>query len=155
MAEPDRSRSIADSDLPIDFILARASAIWRYHLESALRPRGLTYSTWRTLAFMQREGDGLVQKDLAQCMGIEAPTLVRLLDRLAAGGFVVRRPFPGDRRANTVHLSTRAHEVLEELNEVAAALRRRLLDGIPADRLADCRLALETIIVKARDVGTD
>ncbi len=129
--------------------------MWRYHLESVLRPQGLTYSTWRTLAFMQRDGDGMVQKELAKFMGVEAPTLVRLLDRLAAEGFVVRRPFPGDRRANTVHLSTRAHEVLEELNEVAAALRRRLLDGIPADQLADCRMALETIIAKARDVGTD
>ena len=129
--------------------------MWRHRLESALRPRGLTYSTWRTLAFMQRDGDGMVQKDLAHFMGIEAPTLVRLLDRLAAEGFVVRRPVPGDRRANTVHLSARAHEVLEDLNEVAAALRRRLLDGIPADRLADCRKALETIIAKARDVGTD
>ena len=141
---------------------------------------------------MQRDGDGMVQKELAQFMGVEAPTLVRLLDRLAAEGFVVRRPlhgtnvsgerqrpgmvvpwstsgagpqakpkapavghFPGDRRANTVHLSTRAHEVLKELNEVAAALRGRRLDGIPADRLADCRKALETIIAKARDVGTD
>lgn len=155
MAEPHRSRSLADSDLPIDFILARASATWRYHLESALRPHGLTYSTWRTLAFMQRDGDGMVQKELARFMGVEAPTLVRLLDRLAAEGFVVRRSVPGDRRANTVHLSTHAHEVLEELNEVAAALRRRLLEGIPADRLADCRKALETIIAKAKDVGAD
>ncbi len=104
---------------------------------------------------MQRDGDGMVQKELAQFMGVEAPTLVRLLDRLAAEGFVVRRPFPGDRRANTVHLSARAHDVLGELNEVAAALRRRLLDGIPAERLADCRMALEAIIAKARDVGID
>lgn len=103
---------------------------------------------------MQREGDGLVQKDLARCMGIEAPTLVRLLDRLAAEGFVVRRPVPGDRRANTVHLSARAHEVLKEFNEVADALRRRLLEGIPSGRLADCRKALEGIIAKADDVGT-
>ena len=104
---------------------------------------------------MQRDGDGMVQKELAKFMGIEAPTLVRLLDRLTAEGFVVRRPVPGDRRANTVHLSARAHGVLQELNEVAATLRGRLLEGIPADRLADCRKALETIIAKARDVGTD
>ena len=104
---------------------------------------------------MQRDGDGMVQKDLAKFMGVEAPTLVRLLDRLAAEGFVVRRSVPGDRRANTVHLSALAHEVLEELNEVAAALGRRLLDGIPADRLADCRKTLETIIAKAKDVGSD
>ena len=154
MAESHRSLSLADSELPLDFVLSRAWAAWRHHLESALRPRGLTYSTWRTLAFMQREGDGLVQKDLARCMGIEAPTLVRLLDRLAAEGFVVRRPVPGDRRANTVHLSARAHEVLQGFNEVADALRRRLLEGVPPGRLADCRKALEAIIAKADDVGT-
>ena len=67
----------------------------------------------------------------------------------------MRRPAPGDRRANTVHLSTRAHEVLQEFNEIAATLRGRLLEGIPADQLAGCRKALETIIAKARDVGTE
>ena len=78
-------------------------------------------------------------------MGVEAPTLVRLLDRLSAEGFILGQPFPGDRRANTLHLSDCAHEILKELNEVAATRRRRLLDGIPAERLVDCPMALEAI----------
>ena len=45
-----------------------------------------------------RNADGASQRELAELMRIEPPTLVRHLDKLADEGLVERRPDPADRR---------------------------------------------------------
>ncbi|MEX2326817.1 MAG: MarR family transcriptional regulator, partial [Pseudomonadales bacterium] len=54
----------------------------RFAMDDAFRPMGITDATWRTLFYLEQTGDGVFQKDLATVMGIEGPSLVRLLDSL-------------------------------------------------------------------------
>ncbi len=52
-----------------------------------------------------RMGDGVRQVNLAQALGIESPSLVRLIDQLCKAGLVERCEDCADRRANILSLT--------------------------------------------------
>lgn len=54
-----------------------------------------------------REG-GLHQCDLAERLGVEAPTVTRMVQRLERGGLIDRRPDPDDARAMRLYPTQRA-----------------------------------------------
>lgn len=137
------------------FTLGRLGRIWRQQLDARLLARGVSYSRWVVLAYLVRLGEGLTQKDLAGYMGIEAPSLVRLLDGLEAEGLVERRPHPTDRRAKAVHLTDRAAPVLAQFNEVAQDVRGALLEGITDTDLDTCLAVLERIDRNAAGLDAD
>lgn len=120
----------------------------RLKLDQRLRPYGFTQATWRAIFAIHRAGEGITQKALADRLGIEGPTVVRLLDRLASDGWVERRSCPEDRRSNRLYLLAPARQALAQIDAAAAQLRREILAGIPADDIRHCRQVLETI--KAR-----
>ncbi|MCZ6887771.1 MAG: MarR family transcriptional regulator, partial [Gammaproteobacteria bacterium] len=93
------------------------------------------------------------QKDLAQFMGIEAPTLVRRLDLLESDGLIERQPSISDRRAKTVILTDRALQVLDAVTHVTDEVRRDILADIPSNDLALCQAVLDRIIENATRNG--
>lgn len=133
------------------FNLARLGRVWRQQLDADLLGRGVSYSRWVTLAYLARGGEGMQQKELAQFMGIEAPTLVRSLDALEREGLVQRRPHPEDGRAKTVHLAAAAAEELGRFNEAARSVRETLLEGIADADLATCLRVFEAVDRNARN----
>jgi DNA-binding MarR family transcriptional regulator len=66
------------------------------------------------------------QAALAQILDIRPITLVRLLDRLEAAGFVVRRPDPDDRRVHVLALTAKALPIVERID----GLTRRIYDDL-------------------------
>ena len=62
--------------------------------------------------------DGASQRELAELMRIEPPTLVRHLDRLAEEGLVERRPDPTDRRVVRVAVTKAGRSRLAKLQDV-------------------------------------
>ena len=118
---------------------------WRRLLDTRLRPEGLSQATWRTLFFVSRATNGIQQKDLAVAIGIEGPSLVRLLDRLESEGLLERQISPEDRRGKIVDLTELGENRVLEIQGVAEGVRLELLDGITADRLATCLHVFECI----------
>lgn len=51
---------------------------------------------------------GLHQCDLAERLGVEAPTVTRMVQRLERGGLIDRRPDPDDARAVRLYPTQRA-----------------------------------------------
>lgn len=122
--------------------LAEVSRCWRAKLNERLRPLGLSQSRWMVLLHLSKRGDGVVQKALAEWMGIEGPTLVRILDRMHEDGWIERRESATDRRAKTVHLTRQSRAILEKINEVASGLRNELLADIPQVDIDTCMRVL-------------
>lgn len=125
--------------------IGEVSRAWRAKLDERLRPLGLSQSRWLVLLHLSRRGDGIVQKTLAECLGIEGPTLVRILDRMTEDGWLERRESTTDRRAKTVHLTTHARAVITRINKVAEKLRGELLADIPAADIEICLRVLQQI----------
>lgn len=137
------------------FVLSRLARSWRHHLDARLAPRGISYARWVTLVYLQRDGEGMQQRELADYMGIEAPTLVRTLDQLERLGLIERRPHPADRRAKSVHLTAAASRDLVTFSEAAASIRSELLAGIDDTELEVCYRVLERVLVNARRLEHD
>jgi MarR family transcriptional regulator for hemolysin len=116
----------------LGIVLAETARAWRNALDKRLRPLGLSQAKWVVLVSLARHGDGLTQKRLSECLGVEGPSLVGTLDRMEAEGWVVRRVSESDRRAKTVHRTDKAVEMTREIKQLAAKLRGELLAGIPA-----------------------
>ena len=127
------------------FRLGRLARFWRARLDEKMRPHGLTQARWVVMVHLRRGGNGFKQKDLADFVGIEGPTLVHILDNLEKQGFIERRQDKSDRRGKTVHLTEEGWRILELLDEVVAEVRRENLAGISVSDLAHCLTVFENI----------
>lgn len=125
--------------------LGRVSRQWRKRLDERLKKTGLTQARWLVLLHLSRVGS-LSQRDLAETVGIEGPTLVRLLDSLEGQGLIERRLCGDDRRVKRIHLTAAARPLLAEITAIAAALRRQVLAEVDGDEL---RAAWKVL----RDIG--
>ena len=123
----------------------------RRRFDSELRPLGLTHATWRTLYFVSGSVDGLMQKDLALAIGIEGPSLVRLLDNLEADGLIERRVAQEDRRGKTVHLTPAGALYLADIQRTVDKVRESLFACLSDAEIKDLLAALDRIRASAED----
>ncbi len=136
---------LAQAQFRLGTALGLISRRWRARLDARIAPHGLTQARWLTLLHIARGGDGQTQKDLAQRLGVEGPTLVRSLDWLQQAGLVERREAAHDRRAKTLHLTAKAGPLLQRIEAASEAVRAEILAGIPEAELAACMTVLERV----------
>ena len=123
---------------------------WRARVDEALRPTGLTLAR-STVLYWLDELPGLVtQRELADTVGIEGPTLVRQLHALEAQGLVERVPIPGDRRAKGIRLTEAAKPIIQQIRELTNDLAVGWFGKLEKRRvpsatrlLTEARIALE------------
>lgn len=127
------------------FRLVLAMRNWRRVLDQTLAEYGLSEATWRPLIHLHKLGDGIRQNELAASLGIEGPSLVRLLDSLQAAGLVERREDETDRRAKTLHLTAAGRDMAESIASVARGVHRQLLKGIPRHEVEACLRVFDQI----------
>ena len=82
---------------------------WRRLVEEQLAASGLTDATWTPLIHLRAWGDGVTQKELAERVGLDSSSLVRLLDILEGKSLVERRADSADRRSKRIFLTTEGH----------------------------------------------
>ena len=128
-------------------LLHETARVWRHKLDQRLRPLGLSQAKWRTIAHLA--GGHLTQCDLADRLGIEEPTLARLLTRLESGGWIKRESAQHDRRCKTVHLERKSSRLLQQIEATARELRHEILATISSDDLQTCLRVLAAIREKA------
>src|ERR1700754_357221 len=99
---------------------------YRAAADEALAHYGLSQATAWPVIWAGRLGDGVRQGVLAEAMGVEGPSLVRVLDQLVTAGLIERREDPLDRRAKTLHLTPAGHALRERVEEMLVHLRRHV-----------------------------
>lgn len=137
------------------FSVSRIARRWRKLLDERLKDLGVTQARWSTMVALNRGGEGVTQRELAELMSIENPTLVRLLDNLESQQLIERRPCEQDRRARRLHLTKRGESFIQKLDARAEGLREQLLSGISDDELATCLDVFERILANAETASTD
>lgn len=134
----------------IGFDLSKMARLWRARLDERLAPLGLTQAKWVILLHLSRSDGVLPQRELVDRVGVEGPSLVRVLDGLERLKLIERRDSPTDRRAKNVHLTPAAEPVLGTIMRIAAELRQEILDGIEDQELDVC---LKVFNHMARNLG--
>ena len=118
--------------------LAQMSRGWRAELDRRLAGLGLSQARWLVLLHLARFDEAPTQRELAQSVGVEGPTLARLLDSLEAQGLVQRHSVVEDRRAKKIVLSDSARPLIERIEAIATALRQELFVGIDEEEARIC-----------------
>lgn len=109
-------------------LMSTATAI-RSVYDSSLAEIGLTFPEAVLLSYVA-ENEGLTQIRIAAGMGSGRAITGSRIDALQAKGALERRPEPTDRRAWTVHLTTRGRDLVTEVDRIDTRLRAQLRAGI-------------------------
>jgi len=109
-----------------------------------LAPSGLSLAFALPLVLIA-EHPGMSQRELAERLEIEGPTLVRLLHQLGAMDLVMRQQNPNDHRANTLHLTASGRAAAKRLRRAMDGVRARLLAAVSDDELADALRVFEAV----------
>jgi MarR family transcriptional regulator for hemolysin len=129
--------------------LARLTRRWRKVLDNEFRSHGLTDATWRPLFHLHSLGDGVRQKDLAASIGIEGPSLVRLVDTLLTKGLISRVEDSTDRRAKLLFLTPQGQSLVKKIQETVISVENELLGSFSEgeiSRTADFMMRLESAL---------
>lgn len=127
-------------------LLHRAAALWRVKLDERLRPWGMTQATWRVLWALHTAEERYNQSSLAARLGIETPTLVRLLDRMEKLGLVGRSPDAQDRRQKYLEIKPDGLALVARIEGEVIGMRQAMLAGLDQAELQACLKVLERVI---------
>ena len=123
------------------------SRAWRAELDRRLSHLGLSQARWQVLLNLARmKGVQPTQRELAQSISIEGPTLARLLDGLEKQGLVKRLAVTEDRRAKRIMLTQEAGPLIEKIETIAEALRKELLSGLDDEEIAICQQVHQRVL---------
>jgi MarR family transcriptional regulator for hemolysin len=111
--------------------LLLAGRQWRKIARQVAAEHGVSEAASAPLMWIERLGKDVRQNALADAVGIEGASLVRLLDELQASGLITRVPDPTDRRANAVNLTEAGWGIVREVNAALMTLRRDVFAGLP------------------------
>lgn len=113
----------------------------RSFFDARVAEKGLTLARARTLFALSRRGP-LTQKELAEELEIETPTLVRLLDAMEKQKLIERRSDEIDRRAKRIHMTPAGLQTFEDVDAQAKAMRAEIAFDISTDEI---RVALNVV----------
>ena len=111
---------------------------------------GVSMIQLHVLSMLVRHGETTMSR-LAAAIDASVSNVTGLVDRMEQRGYVERVRVPDDRRVILIRVTPQGKAMLDEIETLRSDLFRRVLDGLPADRLdglrmaaADLRTAVET-----------
>lgn len=129
-----------------------AARRWRSLLEDRLRPLGHSAPRMEVMSSISHVPRLSAQIEIAKRIGIEGPTLTRMLDMMESEKLVERLPDPADRRAKLIRLTDRGEDALSEAGGVAASLREQILAEFSEEELAQINGFFERFLQRIKDL---
>ena len=123
---------VMDLNRQLGFLLKDTSRRYTRRFEERAQALSLTLPQCRALLHLENS-EGVSQKRLSELTELDPMTLVRILDRMEADGWVQRRFDPTDRRAHTLWLTPKSKPVLEHIAHLIAEVRAETLHGLSND----------------------
>lgn len=133
-----------DFENGIGFWICLTSHAMRRDMNVELAREGITFRQWEVLACVAL-GDE-TQTQIAERLGIEAPTLVGVLERMERDGWLERHCCTEDRRKKRIRVTRQVEKVWARMVECAHRVRARARVGLSDD---DIRI-LKTLCEKIR-----
>ncbi len=109
-----------------------AARAHRRRAAAALAPLGLHPGQELLLSILAKRGSA-TQVQLARILGVEPPTIAKMVGRLEAAGFAERTPDPRDARAKLVSLTDQGADAAAHVATVWAELSALTHAGLTPD----------------------
>jgi MarR family transcriptional regulator, transcriptional regulator for hemolysin len=120
----------------VGFIVRSTAKVLESAFDQQVRKKAdITGAQSRVIAALALVKDGMTQKEIANRIGIEAPTIVPIIDKLEEQGIVIRRPDHNDRRNNLIFLTGELEAKWELIIECALELEKASRRGLSQEEL--------------------
>jgi MarR family transcriptional regulator for hemolysin len=139
------SEDRAANQLEVTFKAALLTRRFRARFAEKVRYSAQTEARWSALYHLSNSSTGVIQTDLAERMGVQGPTLVRLLDALEEQKLVARQAAPEDRRVKRVVILPAGLKVISEIDAVACEMRDACFAGVPDEDLRTTLRVLDQV----------
>ena len=113
-----------DYENSIGFVVYSASKMMQKAFDLQLRDKigiNLVQSKVIFTLYMQ---SGPTQRELADKIGIESPTLVPIIDKMEKDGYVKRKPDANDRRIKRIYATSKTDSLWDSMMECAGQIRK-------------------------------
>lgn len=157
----DKKKKDGKDKLPLEQVAAeipqaitQAARSMRTALSRNLLEEGL-YAGQDGVMRALAEEDGLTPGNLAQRLGVKAPTMTRTIGRMEAQGFVSRRADGTDQRLTKVYLTEAGRGSLEKISVSVGACNSQALSGFSGKQMRTLLKLLKAIDenLKGGDAG--
>ena len=129
---------------PVGLLVTRTAKVVSRAFDQALTEAGGSLPVWVVLVSL-KGGTHTAQRELADAVGIEGPTLTHHLNRMEAAGLVTRRRDPDNRRAHHVALTEEGEAAFRRMVQAVAAFDARLRAGLASRELTALRGLLDRL----------
>jgi MarR family transcriptional regulator for hemolysin len=120
----------------IGFLVKSAAKAFETTFDLTLRNRvGITVSQSRVIGTLVLIKNGMTQKEIADRIGIEAATIVPIIDKMEELGMVERKPDPKDRRINLIFLTRKSEALWNSIVECALELEKISCNKVSSEEL--------------------
>ncbi|NQV38072.1 MAG: MarR family transcriptional regulator [Candidatus Marinimicrobia bacterium] len=126
------------------FLVVRTARSMKKMLDAKLVEYKITSSQHTVLSALAKD-DGLSLSEVGNNVFLDKPAITGLADRLERDGLVKRKRTSNDRRVITLHLTTKGHELLSNIDQLAQKADEDLVNGLSADELMIFRQTLDRI----------
>jgi DNA-binding MarR family transcriptional regulator len=133
-----------NTDNSIGYLLRDTARRILSDLTTRLEPHGITLPQYFVLRELWQE-EGLVQRELANRVGVLEPTMVTTLDALERLNLIVRVRSTTDRRKTHVRLTPEGRTMRDTLQGYAADVLEHALQGIANEDIAVLRSILQRV----------
>ena len=116
------------------------------------RKADITVAQSRVIGTLALVKDGMTQKEIANTVGIEASTIVPIIDKLEEQGIVIRKLDHNDRRNNLIFLTGKSEPKWELIIECALELEKASRQGLREEELETTKRTLRKIAQNVTDL---
>lgn len=141
--------------LSLGSTLMRVARCWRREIDSTLQSQGLSQTMVMPLIVLNRAAGPVRQGLIADEIGVEGPSLVRVIDALERDGLISRVCDLSDRRAKMVALTAAGKDKAAEIEIILADIRNELTADIDPENLATTLDVMQQLLGKLAQRGGD
>jgi MarR family transcriptional regulator for hemolysin len=126
--------------------LTHASRAYKSMADKVASEYSLSQATALPVLILGRLGhEGVRPGVLADALGLEPSSLVRVVDLLIDSGLIERRADPQDRRARILQLTAEGRTRAAQMEEALIPFRRSVFEGVSPEDIAACLRVLTSI----------
>lgn len=129
----------------IAFITCKSAKDLADCLEKRLNYYNITRTQWIALYYI-RNNNMITQKQLADKMSLKEPSVVRLLDKMEASGWVNRMNNENDKRIKFLILTENGQKIETEMLVVAEKFMSDTLNGLSQEELDNFKSTLSKML---------
>ncbi len=125
--------------------LTRVARAYKTAADKVAAQYGLSQATAWPAVMINQMGDGVRPGEVAEALGLDPSSVVRVIDQLIAAELLTREEDARDRRARLLTLTEDGRERVRQIGEAMLPFRRKLFEDVDEADLKACLRVLDRL----------